>query len=95
MPPKSVEDTIEKMRKGAAVHFTDLANVCRHYFGEPRIVGSHHIFKMPWAGDPRVNIQNDKNKAKAYQVRQVLAALDRLTVEALARQKASEKKKKK
>ena len=94
MPPKSVEDTIEKMRKGTAVHFTDLANVCRHYFGEPRIAGSHHIFKMPWAGDPRINIQNEKGKAKAYQVRQVLAAIDRLAVE-VAQQKASEKKKKK
>lgn len=29
------------------------------------------------AGDPRVNIQNDKGKAKAYQVRQVLAAIDK------------------
>jgi hypothetical protein len=28
-------------------------------------------------GDPRVNIQNDKGKAKAYQVRQVLAAIDK------------------
>lgn len=31
----------------------------------------------PWPGDPRVNIQNDKGKAKAYQVRQVLAAIDK------------------
>ncbi len=29
-------------------------------------------------GDPRVNIQNDKGKAKAYQVRQVLLAIDKL-----------------
>ncbi|RKT79235.1 hypothetical protein DFJ68_2699 [Terracoccus luteus] len=29
------------------------------------------------AGDPRVNIQNDKGKAKAYQVRQVIAAIDK------------------
>jgi hypothetical protein len=32
---------------------------------------------MPWAGDPRVNTQNDKGKAKAYQVRQVLRAIDK------------------
>jgi hypothetical protein len=93
MPPRSVEATLEKMRQGTVIHFSDLANVCRHYFGEPRVVGSHHIFKMPWAGDPRINIQNEKGKAKAYQVRQVLAAIDRLAVEVLARQKASEKKK--
>jgi hypothetical protein len=31
-----------------------------------------------WPGDPRVNIQEDKGKAKAYQVRQVLLAIDKL-----------------
>jgi hypothetical protein len=31
----------------------------------------------PGWGDPRVNIQNDKGKAKAYQVRQVLKAIDK------------------
>ena len=36
------------------------------------------LFKTPWIGDPRINIQNDKGKAKAYQVRQVLLAVDKL-----------------
>jgi hypothetical protein len=36
------------------------------------------VFKTPWLGDPRVNIQNDKVKAKAYQVRQVLLAIAKL-----------------
>ncbi|HRJ89834.1 MAG TPA: hypothetical protein PLN05_11425 [Pyrinomonadaceae bacterium] len=40
--------------------------------------GSHHIFKMPWPGDPRLNIQSDKGKAKPYQVEQVIAALNKL-----------------
>ena len=31
-------------------------------------------------GDPRINIQNKKGKAKTYQVKQVLLALDRLEV---------------
>jgi hypothetical protein len=35
------------------------------------------LFKTPWPGDPRVNIQEEKGKAKAYQVRQVLAAIDK------------------
>jgi hypothetical protein len=30
-----------------------------------------------WPGDPRVNIQNDHGMAKAYQVRQILAAIER------------------
>jgi len=33
---------------------------------------------MPWLGDPRVNIQNSKGKAKSYQVRQVLKAIEKL-----------------
>ena len=35
------------------------------------------MFRTPWPGDPRVNIQNDHGKAKAYQVRQVLVAIDK------------------
>ena len=41
-------------------------------------MGSLVVFKTPWPGDPRVNIQNDKGKARAYQVRQVLLAVDKL-----------------
>lgn len=36
------------------------------------------MFKTPWPEDPRVNIQNDKGKAKPYQVRQVLKAIDKV-----------------
>ena len=61
------------------VRFSDLRRVCEHYFGPPRQAGSSHlVFKTPWPGDPRVNIQNDGGKAKAYQVRQVLKAIDKL-----------------
>ena len=35
-------------------------------------------FKTPWPGDPRVNIQNAKGKAKPYQVRQILRAIEQL-----------------
>ena len=60
------------------VAFNDLATVCEHYFGSPRQSGSSRVvFKTPWPGDPRVNIQNDKGKAKTYQVRQVLKAIDK------------------
>jgi hypothetical protein len=64
------------------IRFNDLCKVCDAYFGEARQSGSsHRIYKMPWQGDPRVNIQNSKGKAKAYQVRQVLQAIERLEVE--------------
>ncbi len=64
------------------VRFADLERVCRHYFGEPRQRGSsHQVYKTPWPGDPRVNTQDFHGNAKPYQVRQVLAALDRLGTE--------------
>ena len=40
------------------------------------------MYKTPWLGDPRVNIQKSKDgKAKAYQVKQVLLAVKRLKEE--------------
>jgi len=63
----------------ASVSFRDLEAVCRHHFGPPRVSsGSHRIYATPWRGDPRVNIQNNRGSAKPYQVRQVLAAVERL-----------------
>jgi hypothetical protein len=47
----------------ANVKFTDLQKVCIHYFGKPRLAsGSHVVFKMPWMGDPRINIKISKAK---------------------------------
>jgi hypothetical protein len=41
--------------------------------------GSHNaMFKMPWTGDPRINVQNKNGKAKPYQVKQAIAAIDRI-----------------
>lgn len=76
----SVEKLLRQMRNAVAgVRYADLAKVCEAYFGAPRQQGSSHaVYKMPWPGDPRVNIQNDHGKAKPYQVKQVLAAIDRL-----------------
>lgn len=39
------------------------------------------VYRMPWRGDPRVNIQNDRGRAKPYQVKQVLAAIAKLKEE--------------
>ncbi len=75
-----MESTLAQMRSApTAVRHRDLHALCVHYFGEPPQQGtSHAVFKTPWVGDPRVNIQNDKGKAKAYQVRQVLKAIARM-----------------
>jgi hypothetical protein len=72
-----------KMRENPAnIRYTDLYAVCEHYFGQPRQEGtSHAVFSMPWPGDPRVNIQNKNGKAKPYQVRQALKAIDKLEEE--------------
>jgi len=79
----SVTDILRQMRRSAkGVRFADLSRVCQHFFGEPRQKGtSHRVFRTPWPGDPRVNIQNEKGMAKAYQVRQVLRAIARLEAE--------------
>ncbi len=66
-------------REPANVRFADLKKFCRQFFGDPRQDGtSHAVFKTPWIGDPRINIQDEKGKAKPYQVRQVLLAIDKL-----------------
>ena len=63
----------------ASVRFVDLERVCQHFFGDPRQHGtSHQVYKTPWPGDPRVNIQNDHGMAKPYQVKQVLNAIKKL-----------------
>lgn len=71
-----MDDRILKNPKN--VKFTDLLNICKKYFGKPRIRGSHHIFKTPWEGDPRINIQKDGKVAKPYQVKTVLKAINKL-----------------
>ena len=61
------------------IRFSRLLTICEDTFGEYRTSGSHHIFKTPWQGDPRINLQKLKgNLSKPYQVRQVLRCLRKL-----------------
>jgi len=80
---KNVNEKLKQFRNNPKdVKFVELCSVCEFYFGKPRQSGtSHKIYKTPWQSDPRVNIQNHKDKAKAYQVNQVLNAIGRLEVE--------------
>ena len=75
-----IADILEVMRRNAkGVRFRELCQVCDSYFGAARQSStSHRIYKTPWPGDPRVNIQNNRGMAKAYQVKQVLKAIERL-----------------
>jgi ribosomal protein S24E len=75
-----IEKLVAQLRKNPKnVRFTDLVKVCNHYFGKPRQQGtSHCVYKTPWPGDPRVNIQEKDGKAKVYQVKQVLEAIEKI-----------------
>ncbi len=61
------------------IRFSRLLTICDNVFGAGRTSGGHHIFKTPWQGDPRINLQKlTGNLAKPYQVRQVLRCLRKL-----------------
>lgn len=78
-----IEEIVAAMRRSPkGVRFQDLCKVCDFFFGKARQGGSsHRVYRTPWPGDPRVNIQNDKGMTKAYQVGQVLKAIERLESE--------------
>ncbi|MGD7706571.1 toxin HicA [Microlunatus sp. Y2014] len=78
------DKTLAKMRTNPAnIRYGELVRVCDEWFGSPRQNGtSHAVYRTPWAGDPRVNIQQGKNGlAKPYQVKQVVAAIDKMIAE--------------
>ncbi len=78
----NVDDILLKMKRNPKnLRFNDLCKVCEAFFGKPRRgASSHCVYKTPWQGDPRINIQNHKGKAKAYQVTQVLLAIEKLEI---------------
>jgi hypothetical protein len=76
-----IAEIIARMRANPGdIRFSEAKRVCDHFFGQPRQNGtSHCVYRMPWPGDPRVNIQRgESGKAKPYQVRQIIRAIDRL-----------------
>lgn len=79
----STDDVIKQLERSPSnVKFTDLCKICEYYFGKPRQKStSHRIYKTPWQGDPRINIQEKNGKGKDYQVRQVIKAIKRLGVQ--------------
>ena len=79
---RGVSKIIEEMKANPkGIRFSELQKVCEFYFGKARQSGSSHcIYKTPWSGNPRVNIQNSKGKAKSYQVKQVLLAIEQIEV---------------
>lgn len=91
--PKRIAKLIERMEAGTEIRFHELCQVCDYFFGEPRQRGtSHRVYRTPWQGDPRVNIQNNRGRAHRYQVRQVLRAVERVQAERAAEEAATESK---
>jgi hypothetical protein len=79
---RDVETILDDMRANPeGIKFNEARKIAEHFFaefGKPRIAGSHYVYKMPWPGDPRINIQKDGPKAKRYQIIQMLEAVDKL-----------------
>lgn len=75
-----IENILKQIKNNpAGIRYADLCKVRDQYFGEPRqMSSSHRVYKTPWQGDPRVNVQNSKGMAKPYQVRQVLKAIEKM-----------------
>ena len=82
--PDEAERLLEPLRRNpAGVRFEEACRVATAFFGAPRQRGtSHVVWRMPWAGDPRVNLQRGRGgQAKPYQVRQLVRAASRLLEE--------------
>lgn len=75
----TIDDLLHAMKNNpVGVRFADACKVADHFFGEPtQNKSSHRVWMMPWPGNPRVNMQNEKGSAKAYQVRQLVEAVER------------------
>jgi hypothetical protein len=59
--------------------YDDLAKVCEHYFGPPaRAANPTRYSRPPVRAILGSTSRSDHGQAKAYQVRQVLAAIDKL-----------------
>lgn len=87
----SIENLIAELEeKEKNIKFSRLFQICELQFGACRINGSHHIFRTPWQGDPRVNLQRVEKMAKPYQVRQVIRCLRKLKHEAMGHQQDQE-----
>lgn len=75
-PSPNIRNLLSELTgKEKNIKFSRLLKICEDVFGGSRISGGHHIFKTPWPGDPRINLQKAGNMAKPYQVKQVIESL--------------------
>jgi len=74
-----IEDALTHLDHKNNVKFHELYKICTIFFGDSHIHGSHHVFKTPWQGTPWLNIQKHGKMAKAYQVKDLREALEKLS----------------
>lgn len=74
---RGIEELLAKLEtEPRSISFVELRGVCEHFFGQPRRRGgSHLVFKTGLREPALVNIQPQGKMAKAYQCRQVAAAV--------------------
>ncbi len=78
---KTIDDYLRELSSPKNIRFERLLVICRNIFGGSRDGKHNYIFSTPWADDPVINLQVDKGssgKAKPYQVKQVIRALERM-----------------
>ena len=79
-PPKRIAKLLADMRKNPAgvVEFPGRPG-CRHaLLRQAEAIGDQPPrLQDPWVGDPRINLQASGRDAKPYQIRQLLAAVER------------------
>lgn len=73
----NIDAVIDELKQTErSMRFARLKTICDRFFGKPRIKASHHIYSTGVPERPLVNIQNQKGKAKPYQVKQVRIVLE-------------------
>lgn len=61
------------------LRFEELYDLCEFFFGAPCQRGTGFaVFSMPWPDDPLLSIQDQDGRARPHQVRQVIAAIERM-----------------
>ncbi|MDA0365041.1 MAG: type II toxin-antitoxin system HicA family toxin [Chloroflexi bacterium] len=71
---------LRRLRQGhlANVRFDDLVDLANGFgLREQRVVGSHRIFAHPDHGERAISLQPRRGEAKPYQIRQLLAFVER------------------
>ena len=74
--PDEDDELLQAINAPQNTRFADLCHLAAAFgYTLDRVSGSHHIFVHPQATRP-LNLQNDKGKAKPYQVKQFLRDIE-------------------